>query len=117
MLYPDGLMVVYDDIIYRVQRKNLLPLLSFDAAMSWGQPILMADDEVIENNYEISKQKLGFRPGSVISSKDGDVYYIEGVSKRQVTKYAYRQLGFNDYDKVTVSDTELMFHPTGDQIG
>ena len=117
MLYPDGIMIVYDDAIYRVQRKSLIPLMSFDAAMSWNQPIFNADEETIENEYEISSKKLGFRPGTVISSKDGDVYYIEGTVKRRVNQHAYRLIGFNDFEKIRVQDFELAFHPTGDDIG
>lgn len=117
MLYPDGLMIVYDDAIYRVQRRSLLPLMSFDAAMSWNQPIFNADIDLIEDEYEVLKNKLGFRPGSIVSSKDGDTYYIEGVTKRKVTKHAYRHIGFNDFETIVVTDSELAFHPTGDEIG
>ncbi|QLF83321.1 hypothetical protein SEA_NICEHOUSE_77 [Rhodococcus phage NiceHouse] len=117
MLYPSGVLVEYDGSIYRVQGETLLPLLSWNAATSWNQPILVADEETIEDNYDIVKQKLGFRPATVIKSVDGKQYFVDGVKKRPVDKHAFRLLGFNDFESIEVEDYELAFHPTGDPIG
>jgi len=117
MLYPSGVLIAYDDVIYRVQGDSLLPLVSWNAALSWNQPIIVADDETVEDNYDISKQKLGFRPTSIIKSQTGTRYFIDGVQKRRIDEDEFRMLGFNDHETIDVLDFELAFHPMGDPIG
>jgi hypothetical protein len=118
MMYPTGLLVDYDGDLYRIDGERLLPFVSFRAGFSWNQPILVADTDTIEDNYSVSKAKLGFRPASIIKSKTEDTqYFIEGTHKRAIDKYAYRLLGFNEFETIEVEDFELAFHPTGDPIG
>ena len=118
MLYPSGLLINYDGWVYKVQGASLLPLVSWSAAMSWNQPILAADEDLVEDNYDISKQKLGYRPTTVVRSTDGTKYYIDGINKRKMDKFAFRLLGFNDFETVEIDDQDLKFHPTGaDLIG
>lgn len=117
MKYPSGILINYDGWIYRVQGDTLLPLVSWNAALSWNQPILEADEEEVEDFYDISKQKLGFRPTSVLKSKDGDLFFVEGTLKRKLDKYAFRELGFNSFESIAVEDSDLAFHPLGDPIG
>ena len=117
MLYPDGLVLEYDDQVYRINGNTLLPFVSWNAACSWGQPIIVADEEIIEDNYDVSRQKLGFRPGAVVRSKDGKFYYIEKSKKRELSDHAFRLIGFNAFEVLDATDEELAFHPTGDIIG
>lgn len=117
MQYPNGVLVNYDGWVYKVTGKDVLtPLVSWNAALSWNQPIIEADDETIEDNYDISAKKLGFRPATVVASVDGDRWFIEGSKRRQLDKVQFRLLGFNDYETIRVEDFELDFHPVGDPI-
>lgn len=117
MKYPNGVLVEYDDWVYKVTQEDVLtPLVSWSAALSWNQPILAGDEDTIEDNYDISPKKLGFRPSTVVKSKDQDYYYIDGKQRRKLDKVQLRLLGFNEFEILEVEDKELDFHPIGDPI-
>lgn len=114
--YPDGVLVEDDEQIYRVSGKSLIPLISWSAVVSWGQPILVAQKDII-SDYVISPAVLGFRPGSVLESfTTGQKYFIADGKKRLITNPAFWELGFNDFETILVSDAELEIHKDGEPI-
>ena len=114
MKYPNGVLIEHDQLIYRVSGNTLNPLLSWRAAVSWGQPILPAE---IIYDYEVSTLKLGFRPTTIIQSVvDGRCYFIEGNKKRLITTPDFWDLGFEKYEIVVVSQEELDFHKNAEDI-
>jgi hypothetical protein len=114
MKFPNGVLVEYDQKVYKVLDGWLYPMLSWRAVCSWGQSIVHAE---FIYDYELSESRVGFRPCSIIRSViDGKSYFIEGTKKRLITTPDFWDLGFNDYEIIVVSQEELDFHKDGQDI-
>lgn len=114
MKFPNGVLVENDQLIYRVSGNTLHPLLSWRAAVSWGQPIIQAE---YIYDYELSELKIGFRPTTIVQSVvDGKIYFIEGNKKRLITTPDFWDLGFNEFEIIIVSQDELEFHKNAEDI-
>lgn len=118
MQYPNGILVEVDGWVYRVSGSTLLPLVSWKAAQSWNQPIIVGQPDLLEG-FEVATSKLGFRGTTVLESfTTGKKYFVDGAYKRLINDPdAWEALGFNDYENYLVSDEELEFHPVGEPIG
>jgi hypothetical protein len=116
MKYPVGILVDYDGLICRTSDDTLYPLISWEAALSWGQPILPGNQSVLDA-YEVSTSKIGFRPGSVIRSAMTDkTYFIEGPQKRLIISVDFWNLGFNDFETQVVAEDDILWHEDGEVI-
>ena len=117
MNYPNGVLVDYDGLICRTSDNTLYPLISWEAALSWGQPILPGSRSILDV-YQVSNAKIGFRPGSVIRSAMTDkTYFIEGTEKRLVTSSNFWNLGFAEFEVQVVAEDDIVWHEEGEDIG
>lgn len=110
MKCPIGTLVVFDEQVYRIADKAY-PLLSWRAVESWGQPLITVE----HLDLEVSSARVGFRPTSIIRYFD-EFYYIEGNKKRLIVGSAFWDLGFNKFEAIEVSEIEINFHPSGENL-
>lgn len=110
MNFPLGTLVVLEDQVYRIGDKAY-PLLSWRAVESWGQPIIVVQGL----DLETSAARIGFRPTSILTYSN-DYYFIEGNRKRLIASPDFWELGFNKFEAIEVSKSELDFHPDGDNL-
>lgn len=103
---------MHDDAVYRTSGTKLYPLISWKAVESWNQYILVLNDP----EYTVETKNIGFRPGSILEYNN-IFYIIEGNTKRQMSKEYMDKYGFNDFEKISVTQYELDFHKTGDPLG
>lgn len=112
-MLPSGLLVMHNDAVYRTSGNRLYPLISWNAALSWNQYIVILDDD---GEYYIEKQNIGFRPGSILEYNKV-FYIIEGNIKRQMSNEYMERYKFNEFESILITQYELDFHKTGDPIG
>jgi hypothetical protein len=96
-----------------------MAFISERAFLSWGKPYVVASPESL-SKYKVWK-KVGFAPGTLIGSLDGQRWFITGsqpleTERRLIaTPDFYTVLGFN-YNAIIVSQDELLFHREGSPI-
>jgi hypothetical protein len=94
-----------------------MKLISERAFLSWGKPYVEATEKSL-SGYAVWK-KLGFAPGTIVRSMDGQDWFITGsqpleTERRLVaTPDFYLVLGFDYKNAITVSQDELLFHKEG----
>ncbi len=115
--YPKWTFAREGDNYWLVLEKTRMQFLSERAFWSWGKPFVLASDESLVN-YKVWK-KIGFAPGTLVRSMDGQFWYITGSDplapeRRLVaTPDFFGVLGFNANNAILVSQDELLFHKEG----
>jgi hypothetical protein len=94
-----------------------MSFISERAFWSWGKPYVDASKESL-SNYKVWK-KVGFAPGTLLRSMDGQFWFITGgqpleTERRLIaTPDFFGVLGFNPNNAIMVSQDELLFHREG----
>lgn len=115
--YPKWTFAKTDDKYWLILDKTRMELLSERALWSWGKSYVNSS-EIALSKYEIWK-KVGFAPGTLLRSMDGQFWFITGsqpleTERRLVaTPDFFSVLGFNPNNAILVSNDELLFHKEG----
>jgi hypothetical protein len=116
-VYPKWTFAKIENVYWLVLEKTRMAFISERACWSWGKPYVLASDKSL-SKYKVWK-KIGFAPGSLLKSMDGQFWFISGSDplkgERQLitTPDFFNVLGFNPNNAIVVSQEELLFHQEG----
>jgi hypothetical protein len=115
--YPKWTFAKTENFNWLILDKTRMQFISERASLSWGKPFVLASEKSL-GNYSIWK-KIGFAPGSLVRSMDGQIWFITGsqpleTERRLVaTPDFFDVLGFDYSNAIIISQDELLFHREG----
>lgn len=118
--YPMWTFAKTEKGYWLVLDKTRSPLISERAFWSWGKPFVQSSEKAL-GNYKVGR-KVGFAPGSLLRSMDGQHWFITGAKpleteRRHITTPDFFwALGYRYENAILVSLDELTFHSEGSPI-